>query len=91
MKRSFGTLPSGEQASLYTISCGKLTASVTGAGQFIAIGSGNPCTEENFTDSRVTFRGKAMVCARAAKEIGELVVKVTAEGLPEATLSITVE
>ena len=32
MKRSFGTLPSGEQASLYTISCGKLTASVTDFG-----------------------------------------------------------
>jgi len=68
----------------------KLTASVSGAGSFLAIGSGNPCTEENFTDSRITFRGKAMVCARAAKESGELVVKVTAEGLPEAVLSITV-
>ena len=32
MKRSFGTLPSGEQASLYTISCGSLTASVTDFG-----------------------------------------------------------
>lgn len=69
----------------------KLTASVSGAGSFLAIGSGNPCTEENFTDSRITFRGKAMVCARAAKESGELTVKVTAEGLPEATLSIAVE
>ena len=68
----------------------KLTASVSGAGSFLAIGSGNPCTEENFTDSRITFRGKAMVCARAAKESGELTVKVTAEGLPEAVLSITV-
>lgn len=69
----------------------KLTASVSGAGVFLAIGSGNPCTEENFTDSRVTFRGKALVCARAAREPGELAVKVTAEGMPESTLNISVK
>ena len=32
MKESFGTLPSGEKASLYTISCGCLTAAVTDYG-----------------------------------------------------------
>lgn len=32
MPKNFGTLPSGETASLYTISCGKLTASVTDYG-----------------------------------------------------------
>ena len=32
MKTSFGTLATGEQASLYTISCGKLTATVTDYG-----------------------------------------------------------
>ena len=32
MKESFGVLPSGEQASLYTISCGWLTAAVTDYG-----------------------------------------------------------
>ena len=32
MKKSFGILPSGQQASLYTISCGKLTATVTDYG-----------------------------------------------------------
>ena len=69
----------------------KLTASVSGAGAFLAIGSGNPCTEENFTNSRITFRGAAMVCARAAKEAGELTVKVVAEGLPEAEITLKVE
>ena len=29
MKKSFGILPTGEEAFLYTISCGKLTATVT--------------------------------------------------------------
>ena len=32
MKRSFGILPSGEEATLYTISCGDLTATVTDYG-----------------------------------------------------------
>lgn len=32
MKTSFGTLPSGEQASLYTISCEKLTAQISDFG-----------------------------------------------------------
>ena len=32
MKKSFGTLATGEQASLYTISCGKLTATVSDYG-----------------------------------------------------------
>ena len=32
MKESFGVLPSGEEATLYTISCGKLTATVTDYG-----------------------------------------------------------
>ena len=31
------------------------------------------------------------VCARAAKESGELMVKVTAEGLPEAEIALKVE
>ncbi|MBQ9148627.1 MAG: galactose mutarotase [Oscillospiraceae bacterium] len=31
-KKSFGTLPNGEQASLYTISCGSITATVTDYG-----------------------------------------------------------
>lgn len=32
MKKPFGTLPTGEAASLYTISCGKLTATLTDFG-----------------------------------------------------------
>ena len=32
MKETFGTLPSGETAHLYTISCGALTAAVTDYG-----------------------------------------------------------
>ena len=32
MKKNFGTMPSGEQATLYTISCGGITASITDCG-----------------------------------------------------------
>ena len=32
MKKSFGILPTGEEAFLYTISCGKITATITDYG-----------------------------------------------------------
>ena len=32
MKKNFGILPSGEQASLYTISCGGITAGISDYG-----------------------------------------------------------
>lgn len=32
MKESFGTLPCGQQTTLYTISCGRLTAAVSDFG-----------------------------------------------------------
>lgn len=47
MKKAFGTLATGEQAFLYTISCGKLTATVTDFGAhlvslFVPDSKGNP-------------------------------------------------
>ena len=47
MKKAFGTLATGEQAFLYTISCGKLTATVTDFGAhlvslFVPDRKGNP-------------------------------------------------
>ncbi len=47
MKQSFGTLATGEQAFLYTISCGKLTATVSDYGAhlvslFVPDSEGNP-------------------------------------------------
>lgn len=68
-----------------------LTASVSGAGKFLAIGSGNPCTEENFTSSRLTWHGAALVCARAGREKGELTITVTSEGVETAEITVTVE
>ena len=68
----------------------RLTASVSGAGSFLAIGSGNPCTEENFTDSRMTYRGRALICARAAREPGEMRIAVSCDGLPSSELTINV-
>ena len=40
MKKSFGTLPSGEETLLYTISCGKLSAAVTDYGATLVFGRG---------------------------------------------------
>ena len=32
MAKSFGTLPNGQEATLYTISCGSITADITDYG-----------------------------------------------------------
>ena len=65
----------------------KVTASAEG-GTLLAVGSGNPRTEENYGDTRETFDGIAMACVRAPKTPGVLRVTVTAEGLPPAQTSI---
>lgn len=69
----------------------KLTANVTGAGRFLAIGSGNPCTEENFTHSRMSWNGAALVCARAGRECGEMIIEVSGEGIGSAQIKIDVK
>ncbi len=64
-----------------------VTACVEG-GILLAVGSGNPCTEENFTDTRGTFDGVAMACIRAPKLPGEITLTVTAEGMQPAVARI---
>ena len=68
-----------------------LTAKVSGAGKFLAIGSGNPCTQENFTDSRLTFHGSALVCARALRDAGEMLIEVSGDGVKSASITIAVK
>jgi len=59
-----------------------LKASVTGSAALAGFGSGNPITEENYTDGEAcTYRGRAMAILRAGYEAGEISLKVEAEGL----------
>lgn len=63
----------------------KLTVRVEG-GELLGFGSANPCTEERFDQgSYTTYYGKALAVVRA-RQIGDLVVHVSGEGLePVAT------
>ncbi len=58
-------------------------------GELLALGSANPCTEENYTNERNVFGGYALAVLRAAREPSEIVLTVSAEGLPDASITIT--
>ena len=59
-----------------------LKASVTGAAWLAGFGSGNPITEDNYTDDTTeTYRGRALAILRAGYETGEVTLKVEADGL----------
>ncbi|MBN2046616.1 MAG: DUF4982 domain-containing protein [Anaerolineaceae bacterium] len=66
----------------------EIRVSISGAGKLAGLGSGNPCTEENYGTSRQTFNGRALICVRAAREAGEIQVEVSAENLPSAAAVI---
>jgi beta-galactosidase len=67
----------------------ELTADVSG-GTLAGFGSGNPCTDENYgTGKRRVWNGLALICLRSTEEAGEIKLKVSAEGIPEAELLIT--
>ena len=67
----------------------ELSVTVTGPGMLLGLGSGNPCTPENYgTGRRTTWKGRALAAIRAGKEPGEIRLAVTAEGLPETEVLV---
>lgn len=61
---------------------------VTGAGRLAGIGSGNPCTDENYgTPYCKAYEGRAMA-AVVADEPGEITVKVWVDGLAPCEIKI---
>lgn len=66
-------------------------ASVSGAAVLQGFGSGNPCTEENYTTGAfTTYKGRVTAIVRAGYEVGEAVLKVSVEGLGAAEAKIYV-
>ncbi|MCR5503532.1 MAG: DUF4982 domain-containing protein [Lachnospiraceae bacterium] len=62
-----------------------LTARVSGKGYLAGFGSGNPVTEEDYTDEYAsTYRGYAMAVLRSDYEKGSLELTVSAEGFEDA-------
>lgn len=58
----------------------KLTAYVEGAGYLAGFGTGNPVTDEVYTDNRSeTFNGSAMLITRSSYNVGKTIIKVVAD------------
>lgn len=62
---------------------------VTGAGALAGVGSGNPCTDENYTAARNTHNGAILIAARA-KTPGAIAVRAATENLPAAEITVSV-
>lgn len=70
----------------------KLEAKVNGAAVLTGFGTGRTITDENYTDtSTVSYKGHASAVLRSGYESGEVVLTITAEGLKEVSVNITVE
>ena len=64
-----------------------LKAEVSGCAELAAFGTGNPVTEEDYTDSRtVTYRGRATAILRSGYDAGPVCFRVSAGNLPAAEL-----
>ena len=59
---------------------------VCGAGSLLAVGNGNPTSEEMYVgNQRKLHEGRAMVVVRANGEEGEIILTAAADGIPTAT------
>ena len=66
-----------------------LTLSVTGPALPAGFGTGNPVTDEDYTDGKTkSWRGSASMILRAGYEAGEVLLTVSGEGLPKASVSL---
>ena len=66
----------------------KITVEVTGNGRLLGLDNGD-LRRSSFTgDSIATYFGKALTTVQSIRKQGAINVKVTADGLPEATLTI---
>ena len=69
-----------------------MTAEVIGEAELLGFGSGNPITEENYTRGRFTsYRGRTLAVLRAGMEAGKACLKITAEGIGSAAITLPVK
>lgn len=65
---------------------------VSGVGSLLAVGSGNPITEEMYVgNQRRVHEGRAMAVLRCSGEKGEMVLTAAAEGISSVSTVISVE
>jgi len=69
-----------------------LRFAVQGAGEFLCADSGDPASHRLFADPECpTLAGKALCIVRAGQTAGAICVTVSAEGLPDARISLQTE
>ena len=69
----------------------RLTASLTGPACLAGFGTGNPVTDEDYTDNVTqSFRGRAQAIIRAGRETGQAILTVSGEGLPTEKTDLSV-
>jgi beta-galactosidase len=72
--------------------CSSINFTTHGAGSLLAVGSGNPLSEEMYVGTqRRVHEGRAMVVVRAKGETGEITLTAAAEGIPAASITLQVE
>lgn len=65
----------------------KLSAKVEGTGCLAGFGSGNPITDEDYTDNQtVSYKGHACAILRSAYEKGQTKLTISAQGFEDKTI-----
>ena len=81
-----------EEGRKVTSAAVKLTAEVSGQAELLGFGSGNPITDENYTRGCFTsFCGEALAVLRAGYETGTVRLRVRAEGLEGAEVTLRIK
>jgi len=66
--------------------------SLNGQGRILAVGSGDPCSEESTQSAkRRTFRGRCWAILQASRRQGALTLRATAGGVRAAEVSVSVD
>ena len=66
-----------------------IAVDITGPGELIAIGSGNPRSEESYAGSQhQAFQGKLLAVVRSTETAGPITITARMDGLPAARLNI---
>ncbi|MCX7668668.1 MAG: DUF4982 domain-containing protein, partial [Anaerolineae bacterium] len=69
-----------------------ISLEVTGAGELIAVGSGNPLSEEPYVGNQhKAFHGRLLAIVRSAPWAGSVTLTARAEALPAATIELQVK
>ena len=67
----------------------KLSAKVEGAGSLAGFGSGNPITDEDYTDNQtVSYRGHACAVLRSGYDNGKTSLTISAPGMEDKTITL---